>query len=153
MGEHLEVKTLFENGVVFYGMTDEEVFTEAALWLCNTFTDLEKVNNRITYHIESSGEDKDEMLSSFLGRILENINEHGMVFMEFYTRFFDVRGHGVETWAYGEPFMPKHLLKDKIVVGIKESKNRKFRELIDPSKFEHYTSSAEVEIVYGERKE
>ena len=152
MGIHLEVDTLFEKGVVFYGLSDEDMFTTAALWLCNSVTDLEKVNNRITYHIEGGGFSKEEMLVSFLNRILEQIRNYDMIFMDFKTRFFDIRGHGVETYAYGEPFMEKHILREKQVLKVKMTDGNKFRGLVDPCKFSHFPVSAEIQIIYEEQK-
>lgn len=117
MGLYMRVNSLFDDGMVALGETDEEMFEAACMGLSDCIIDVGSIDGRFTYHIEASGSNRREMLVNLLSNLLRIFKDDGFIFGRFDIRFFECRGVGVEMWAYGEPVWHpegKHEIKNKI---------------------------------------
>jgi SHS2 domain-containing protein len=101
-------------GIRAFGQTQQEVFENAALGMFSLITDVEKVEARKTVTISVEGEDREDLLVSWLNELLYRFEVEYLIFNRFKITDWD-REHYLKALAYGEELdLGKHSLKIQI---------------------------------------
>jgi SHS2 domain-containing protein len=100
-------------GVRVFGQTCKEVFANAAYALFDLLTDLNRVQETLSYNLRVQAADREELLVRWLGELLFLSGSQGYLFKRFSISHLDQ--NSLRAVAHGETFDPsRHEFKVEI---------------------------------------
>lgn len=97
-------------GIIAYGASVEELFSNAARALFSLITELEDVDESLCLDVEVSGDDTEGLLVEWLNELIYLVDARHVLLKRFAIENLSERG--VKAGCYGEEFNPaKHKMK------------------------------------------
>ena len=101
-------------GIIAYGASVEELFSNAAMALFSLITELESVDEKLCLDVEVSGEDTEGLLVEWLNELIYLVDARHVLLRRFAIE--NLSGTGLKAECYGEEFDPA---KHRMQLGVK----------------------------------
>lgn len=99
-----------DTGIIAYGKDLKEVFANAAEGMFSLITDLEKVEEKVTYRIKLEASDIESLLVTWLNELVYLFDTENILFKRF--EVIDINQISLSAMAYGEKAeRTRHTLK------------------------------------------